>query len=107
MIPFLKIQKEEIRKILLIISIKLNLYCSQSSEARERAAEAEAALDSATVTTIHGFCSEILRAHPLAAGLPPGFAVDRGLEGRRFAAEEWSAFAEDELGRSGRRAGKE
>ena len=77
---------------------------SQSSEARERAAEAEAALDSATVTTIHGFCSEILRAHPLAAGLPPGFAVDRGLEGRRFAAEEWSAFAQDELGPSGRRA---
>ena len=35
MIPFLKIQKEEIRKILLIISIKLNLYCSQSSEARQ------------------------------------------------------------------------
>lgn len=77
---------------------------SRSSDARERAAEAEAALDGATVTTIHGFCSEILRAHPLAARLPPGFAVDRGLEGRRFAAEEWSAFVGDELGPSGRRA---
>jgi ATP-dependent helicase/nuclease subunit A len=77
---------------------------SPESGARERAAEAEAALDAATVTTIHGFCSEILRAHPLAAGLPPGFAVDDGLAGRRFSAEEWSAFAEDELGPQGRRS---
>ncbi|HEY8584922.1 MAG TPA: UvrD-helicase domain-containing protein, partial [Capillimicrobium sp.] len=29
----------------------------------------------AFVSTIHGFCSRLLRAHPLAAGLDPGFAV--------------------------------
>jgi ATP-dependent helicase/nuclease subunit A len=69
-----------------------------------RAAEAEDSLDRATVTTIHGFCADILRGHPLAAGLPPGFTVDRGLSGRRFAAEEWAGFLEDELGPSGRHA---
>lgn len=67
------------------------------------AGEAEAALDRATVTTIHGFCSEILRAHPLASGLPPGFVADRGLAGRRLAEEEWGPFIESELGPSGRR----
>ena len=69
-----------------------------------RAADAEASLDRATVTTIHGFCAEILRAHPLESGLPPGFAADRGLAGRRLAEEEWTPFIEAELGPSGRRA---
>ena len=67
------------------------------------AGEAEASLDRATVTTIHGFCSEILRAHPLACGLPPGFVADRGLAGRRLAAQEWTPFLSEELGPSGRR----
>lgn len=69
----------------------------------ERAVAAEESLDRAMVTTIHGFCSDILRAHPLAAGLPPGFTVDRGVAGRRFVAEEWAAFVGEELGPSGRR----
>jgi ATP-dependent helicase/nuclease subunit A len=69
-----------------------------------RVDQAEASLDRATVTTIHGLCSEILRAHPLASGLPPGFVADRGLAGRRLASLEWSSFIEDELGPSGRRA---
>ena len=68
-----------------------------------RAEEAEGKLDRATVTTIHGFCAEILRAHPLESGLPPGFAADRGLAGRRLAAEEWAPFVEEELGPTGRR----
>ncbi len=69
-----------------------------------RATEAEASLDRATVTTIHGFCAEILRAYPLESGLPPGFAADRGLAGRRLAEDEWTPFMEAELGPSGRRA---
>jgi len=69
-----------------------------------RAIEAEARLDRATVTTIHGFCAEILRSHPLESGLPPGFVADRGLAGRRLAAEEWTPFIEEELGPTGRRA---
>jgi ATP-dependent helicase/nuclease subunit A len=79
--------------------------CGASPEdVARRAAEAEASLDRATVTTIHGFCAEILRAYPLECGLPPGFAADRGLAGRRLAEEEWTPFLEDELGPSGRRA---
>jgi ATP-dependent helicase/nuclease subunit A len=67
------------------------------------AEDAEAKLDRATVTTIHGFCAEILRGHPLEAGLPPGFAADSGLAGRRMAAEEWTPFLEEELGPAGSR----
>jgi ATP-dependent helicase/nuclease subunit A len=70
-----------------------------------RVAEAEGSLDRASVTTIHGLCSEILRAHPLAAGLPPGFVADKGLAGRRLAAQEWTAFVESELGAPGPRTG--
>jgi len=46
---------------------------------RESARDTEAAF----VGTIHGFCARLLRAHPLAAGLDPGFAIlDEGLAGR-------------------------
>ncbi len=31
--------------------------------------------ETAFVSTIHGFCARLLRAHPLAAGLAPGFGV--------------------------------
>ncbi|MEZ5122639.1 MAG: UvrD-helicase domain-containing protein [Solirubrobacterales bacterium] len=33
------------------------------------------ATEGAFVSTIHGFCARLLRAHPLAAGLDPSFAV--------------------------------
>jgi ATP-dependent helicase/nuclease subunit A len=46
---------------------------------REAARDTEAAF----VGTFHGFCARLLRAHPLAAGLDPDFAiVDEGLAGR-------------------------
>jgi ATP-dependent helicase/nuclease subunit A len=38
---------------------------------RDAARSAEAAF----VSTIHGFCARLLRAHPLSAGIAPGFAV--------------------------------
>jgi ATP-dependent helicase/nuclease subunit A len=38
---------------------------------RERAREAEGAW----ISTIHGFCSRLLRAHPLAAGIDPEYRV--------------------------------
>ncbi len=68
-----------------------------------RAEDAEGKLDRATVTTLHGLCAEILRAHPLESGIPPGFVADRGLAGRRLAAEEWTPFLEGELGPTGSR----
>ena len=46
---------------------------------REAARDTEAAF----VGTFHGFCARLLRAHPLAAGLDPEFAIlDEGLAGR-------------------------
>ena len=46
---------------------------------REAARDTEAAF----VGTFHGFCARVLRAHALAAGLDPGFAIlDEGLAGR-------------------------
>jgi ATP-dependent exoDNAse (exonuclease V) beta subunit len=46
---------------------------------REAARDTEAAF----VGTFHGFCARLLRTHPLAAGLDPGFTIiDEGLAGR-------------------------
>ena len=47
--------------------------------------------EAAWVSTIHGFCARVLRAHAVAAGLDPGFAVlddpgARALRGRAFEA---------------------
>ena len=44
--------------------------------ARARGADAgRAATEGAFISTIHGFCARLLRAHALAAGIDPGFAV--------------------------------
>jgi ATP-dependent exoDNAse (exonuclease V) beta subunit len=46
---------------------------------RQAARDTEAAF----VGTFHGFCARLLRAHPLAAGLDPDFAIlDEGLAGK-------------------------
>ncbi|HEX5609208.1 MAG TPA: UvrD-helicase domain-containing protein [Solirubrobacterales bacterium] len=41
----------------------------------ERAAALLPAIGGAWVTTIHGFCNRLLSAHPVAAGIDPGFRV--------------------------------
>src|SRR6185503_11501124 len=59
------------------------------------AAACRAALDrieSAFIGTIHGFCADLLRRHPLAAGVDPYFRVDDGLAWRRFHEEQWPVF---------------
>jgi ATP-dependent exoDNAse (exonuclease V) beta subunit len=50
---------------------------------RETARAAEASV----ITTIHGFCARLLRAHPLAAGIDPGFRVLDDGEARRLRRE--------------------
>ena len=50
--------------------------------------------EAAFVGTFHAFCSRLLRAHPLAAGLPPDFAIlDEGLAGRLRRAAFTNALA--------------
>jgi ATP-dependent helicase/nuclease subunit A len=54
---------------------------------REAARDTEAAF----VSTFHGFCARLLRAHPLAAGLDPDFEIlDEGLAAR-LRAQAWTA----------------
>ncbi|HET7122217.1 MAG TPA: UvrD-helicase domain-containing protein [Solirubrobacterales bacterium] len=53
----------------------------------ERAAEVLAGIGGAWVTTIHGFCNRVLAAHPVAAGVDPGFRVLDAPEAARAARE--------------------
>ena len=57
-------------------------------------------LDSAWISTIHGFCHRLLKAHPFEAGVDPGFRVvddnqSRVLAGEAFQ-EALTAFCVDE-----------
>jgi ATP-dependent helicase/nuclease subunit A len=60
-----------------------------------RAGELLAVLGGAWVTTIHGFCSRLLAAHPVAAGIDPRFRVLDAAEAERAAREAFDdALAE-------------
>ena len=63
----------------------------------------ERELDAAWISTIHGFCHRLLRAHPFAAGIDPRFRVLDDSQGRvlrgeafREALEEFCAGGNDE-----------
>jgi ATP-dependent exoDNAse (exonuclease V) beta subunit len=61
----------------------------------ERAAALLAGIGGAWVTTIHGFCNRLLAAHPVAAGIDPGFRVLDTPEAARAAREAFDrALAE-------------
>ena len=53
----------------------------------ERAATVLAGIGGAWITTIHGFCNRVLAAHPVAAGVDPGFRVLDAPETARAARE--------------------
>ena len=53
---------------------------------RARRAEARA-VEGAWISTIHGFCARVLRAHALSAGIDPDFRVLGELESERIAAD--------------------
>jgi ATP-dependent exoDNAse (exonuclease V) beta subunit len=53
----------------------------------ERAATVLAGIGGAWITTIHGFCNRVLAAHPVAAGIDPGFRVLDAPETARVARE--------------------
>jgi ATP-dependent helicase/nuclease subunit A len=67
-------------------------------ECNELAAEAARALDSAAVTTLHGFARKILSEHPFEVGLPPVFDVADASSDRVAFDERWSQFSELLLG---------
>jgi ATP-dependent exoDNAse (exonuclease V) beta subunit len=59
----------------------------RAEDGSERAAELLGAIGGAWVTTIHGFCNRVLAAHPVAAGIDPGFRVLDAPEAARAARE--------------------
>ena len=59
-------------------------------------AEATTQLDQAAIETLHAFAGRILRLHPIAAGLPPGYRILDESEGSLKFAERWQR-ALDEL----------
>jgi ATP-dependent helicase/nuclease subunit A len=74
------------------IRIELGRRAERGSE---RAAAALAGIGGAWVATIHGFCNRILAAHPVAAGIDPGFRVLDAPEAARAAREAFDdALAE-------------
>jgi ATP-dependent helicase/nuclease subunit A len=70
-------------------------------ELAARALGAMEQLDHGTVMTIHGFCAEVLRAHPVESGVDPGFLVDSGEWAESVGRELWAEFVRRELGPDG------
>ena len=64
----------------------------------ERALAALVDLDSASVSTLHAFCAEILRRYPRQAGVDPAFAVDDGPFFQGLFKVESESFLAEELG---------
>jgi ATP-dependent exoDNAse (exonuclease V) beta subunit len=62
-----------------------------------RRADARAA-EGAWISTIHGFCSRVLRAHALTAGIDPDFRVLDELEAERIATDAFDQALESFLG---------
>ena len=58
------------------------------------AARAAAGLESAAVTTLHGFARRILAEHPLEAGLPPVFEVLDGFQSLVDFDERWAELVD-------------
>jgi ATP-dependent exoDNAse (exonuclease V) beta subunit len=52
-------------------------------------------LDGAWISTIHGFCHRLLRAHPFQAGVDPGFRVLDENQARVLAGEAFEAALEE------------
>ena len=63
----------------------------------DRREDARAA-ESAWISTIHGFCARILRAHALSAGIDPDFRVLDELEAERIAADAFDGALEEFMG---------
>jgi len=64
----------------------------------QRSLEALEGLERATVETIHGFCSSLLRSFPEEAGVDPDFSVDAGEQAEITRRDVWEAFVAQELG---------
>ena len=64
---------------------------------RERLERAGDDLERAHVSTVHAFCSALLRERPFEAGLDPGFQVAAEVAGDRTFDEAWDAWLDRHL----------
>jgi ATP-dependent helicase/nuclease subunit A len=64
----------------------------------QRSLEALEGLERATIETIHGFCSNLLRSFPEEAGVDPDFSVDAGEQAEITRRDVWDDFLAQELG---------
>jgi ATP-dependent helicase/nuclease subunit A len=69
-----------------------------SESIRSRAAAALTGMDAASISTIHAFCSEILRRFPDTAAVDPSFSVDEGPAFQILFEQEWERFLLAETG---------
>ncbi len=65
-----------------------------AGERARRCAEAVAAFDDATISTLHGFAQRVLTEFPVEAGLPPGFEVLDEIQALLGFAEQWRAHCD-------------
>ena len=61
-------------------------------EARERARAALSALETANISTIHGFCTELLRRYPIEAAIDPDFQVAQAEREQMLLAEVFEGW---------------
>ena len=77
------------------VRAELSRRAAGTGAAAVRAAALLATIGGAWITTIHGFCNRVLAAHPVAAGVDPGFRVLDQPEAQRAAREAFdTALAE-------------
>ncbi len=69
-----------------------------------RIRQAQDELDRATISTIHAFCSDLIRRYPMEAGIPPEFDIGSRAERRAAIDETWSTFLAREMNDQGPRA---
>jgi ATP-dependent helicase/nuclease subunit A len=77
------------------VRAELSRRAAGTSAKAVRAAALLSTVGGAWITTIHGFCNRVLAAHPVAAGVDPGFRVLDQPEAERAAREAFdSALSE-------------
>ena len=73
------------------VRAELSRRAAGSGAKAVRAAALLTTIGGAWITTIHGFCNRVLAAHPVAAGVDPGFRVLDQPEAERAAREAFDA----------------
>jgi ATP-dependent exoDNAse (exonuclease V) beta subunit len=73
------------------VRAELSRRAAGTGAAAVRAAGLLSTMGGAWITTIHGFCNRVLAAHPVAAGVDPGFRVLDQPEAERAAREAFDS----------------